>query len=302
MLNSNSFRTVPQYFFKTKDEFDHLYHNFESCILYKSLDQSKLKGEYYISAHVFTIVLNGKKIIHTPDGEQIVIKEGEMVFIPKDLYLIQDIIKEKEAFESWLFFFSDELLNDFINSIHRSKTNGFQVLKEAKVNLPIYLITEAVQHFINGLIPIFSSINLKQQLVDVKLTELLHLICLGEDRKRFLEQIHTLRRSKRNVRKFMELNFNKPLKVEDYAYLTGRSLTTFLRDFKNNYDETPKQWLMHKRMEKAHGMLIDSGLSVTQVAYDVGYENVSHFIKAFKKNYQLSPKQLVMQHRKKTLE
>ena len=96
----------------------------------------------------------------------------------------------------------------------------------------------------------------------------------------------------------MESHFDKPLNVEDYAYLTGRSLSAFQRDFKDQYQLPPKQWLIQKRLEKAHQLLATQDHSVTDVAYEVGYENISHFIKAFKKKYLLSPKQFLIQERK----
>ena len=92
----------------------------------------------------------------------------------------------------------------------------------------------------------------------------------------------------------MEKNFDKPLKIEDYAYLTGRSLSTFRRDFKSFYEITPQKWLKEKRLEKAKSLLQDRSLSVTELAYEVGYENISYFIKEFKNKFGQSPKQYIL--------
>ena len=112
----------------------------------------------------------------------------------------------------------------------------------------------------------------------------------------FVDVLHALRmKEKRNIKRFMEDNFDKPLKIEDYAYLTGRSLSTFHRDFKRQFSAGPKQWLIQKRLEKSTALL--SNQSVTQVAYAIGYENVSHFIKAFQQRYGISPKQFLIRNR-----
>ena len=92
----------------------------------------------------------------------------------------------------------------------------------------------------------------------------------------------------------MEQNYDKPLKVEDYAYLTGRSESTFRRDFKQYFDTTPQQWLKEQRLEKALRLLQKQEMSVTQVAYEIGYENISYFIRAFKGKVGLSPKQYML--------
>jgi AraC-like DNA-binding protein len=95
----------------------------------------------------------------------------------------------------------------------------------------------------------------------------------------------------------MNANFNKSLTVEDYAYLTGRSLSTFNRDFKRQFNVSPKKWLMDKRLESAYTLLTHHHKNVTDVAFEVGYENFSHFIKAFHKKFGISPKQFVIQKR-----
>lgn len=99
----------------------------------------------------------------------------------------------------------------------------------------------------------------------------------------------------------MEENFDKPLDIEDYAYLTGRSISTFRRDFKSKYTISPKKWLIEKRLEKASLLLKGKNDSVTSIALQVGYENTSHFIKAFQKEFNISPKQFQIGHRKNML-
>lgn len=89
----------------------------------------------------------------------------------------------------------------------------------------------------------------------------------------------------------MEIHYDKPLTVEDYAYLTGRSESTFRREFKARFGIPPRQWIIRKRLEKAYELLESTNWEVAQVAEAVGYDNVSHFISAFKKEYQRTPRQ-----------
>jgi AraC-like DNA-binding protein len=46
---------------------------------------------------------------------------------------------------------------------------------------------------------------------------------------------------------------------------------------------------------KAKDLLSDTDLSVTHIANEIGYDNVSHFISAFKTRYDITPKQLKKQ-------
>ena len=84
--------------------------------------------------------------------------------------------------------------------------------------------------------------------------------------------------------------FNLPL--EKFGYLTGRSLTTFKRDFSKVFRLTPQRWLTQKRLELAHYMLIEKKKKPIDVCYEVGFENLSHFSYAFKKHFGYSPTDL----------
>ncbi|WP_369832151.1 helix-turn-helix domain-containing protein [Motiliproteus sp. MSK22-1] len=82
------------------------------------------------------------------------------------------------------------------------------------------------------------------------------------------------------------------MSVSDLAQISGRSLSSFNREFKSTYKMPPKQWLQEKRLSYSKELLQYNELSVTEIAMKVGYENVSHFIKAFKNRYGSTPKQL----------
>jgi len=92
---------------------------------------------------------------------------------------------------------------------------------------------------------------------------------------------------------FMEKNhmFNMPL--EKFSYLTGRSLTTFKRDFQRTYNMTPQRWLTQKRLESAHYQLAEKKKRPSEVYYETGFENLSHFSHAFKKRFGYSPTELI---------
>ena len=77
--------------------------------------------------------------------------------------------------------------------------------------------------------------------------------------------------------------------MENFGYLTGRSLTTFKRDFKKISPLTPQKWLIKKRLEVAYFKLKEEGKKVQDVYVEVGFKNPSHFSTAFKKQYGISP-------------
>ncbi len=77
--------------------------------------------------------------------------------------------------------------------------------------------------------------------------------------------------------------------LQHFAYLTGRSLSTFKRDFEKIFHTTPSKWLLQKRLEDAHYLLKEKKLSASEVYLEVGFKDYSHFYVAFKKLFGMAP-------------
>lgn len=96
-------------------------------------------------------------------------------------------------------------------------------------------------------------------------------------------------RGKIDLVTFMKQNFRFNLPLEKFGYLTGRSLTTFKKDFKIAFKSSPGRWLTEKRLELAHYQLTELHRKPSEVYLDVGFEDLSHFSFAFKKRYGYPP-------------
>jgi AraC-like DNA-binding protein len=91
---------------------------------------------------------------------------------------------------------------------------------------------------------------------------------------------------------FMQRNFMFNMSLEKLGYLTGRSLSTFNRDFKKLFNTTPEKWLIDKRLELAYYHLAEKKKKPTEIYLEAGFEDLSHFSFIFKKKYGVSPNQL----------
>lgn len=88
---------------------------------------------------------------------------------------------------------------------------------------------------------------------------------------------------------FMEKNYMFNMPAEKFGYLTGRSLSTFKKDFKSAFNTTPQKWLTQKRLELAHYHIFEKKRKPSDVYFEVGFENLSHFSFAFKKHFGYNP-------------
>lgn len=87
---------------------------------------------------------------------------------------------------------------------------------------------------------------------------------------------------------FMEKNYRADLSMSEFARASGRSLSTFKRDFKKMSELSPERWLTDRRLRAAHELL-KRGARVTDTCFDVGFKNVSHFSAIFKKKFGKTP-------------
>ena len=100
---------------------------------------------------------------------------------------------------------------------------------------------------------------------------------------------------KLNLVEFMEANYRFNLPLTKFSYLTGRSLTTFKRDFKKAFQLSPQRWLTQKRLALAHYQLATTSRKPVELYLEVGFENLAHFSYAFKKHFGYPPTTLARQ-------
>jgi len=113
---------------------------------------------------------------------------------------------------------------------------------------------------------------------------------ISECSKNMFQQVLQLRHPVRaDIRQVVEQHYATPVTLPELAYLSGRSLSSFKRDFQLIYNMPPAQWIRTKRLEKAKEMLQKTLLPVTEICYSMGFENISHFSRIFKDHYGQSP-------------
>ncbi len=92
---------------------------------------------------------------------------------------------------------------------------------------------------------------------------------------------------------------NAELNVEMLAQKTGISRTHLHRRMKEMAGTTPSDFIRNLRLQQAAILLKNKDLSITQIAYAVGFTSQTHFSSAFKKMYGLSPMEYAQPNKNK---
>lgn len=90
---------------------------------------------------------------------------------------------------------------------------------------------------------------------------------------------------------WMQRNAHRNIQVKDLADSLQMSLRNFNRRFKSATQLTPLQYLQNVRMRTAGELLHTSNLTVAEIAYRSGYQDLSHFTGLFKKYFGTTPSQ-----------
>jgi AraC family transcriptional regulator len=87
----------------------------------------------------------------------------------------------------------------------------------------------------------------------------------------------------------MEAGSEQVLTTADLGREAGLSRYHFLRSFKRITGITPHQWLLRARLRHAAERLVASRAPITEIALDVGFDDLSNFIRTFHAEFGVSP-------------
>ena len=254
--------------------------------------QTNLKEQFYVECNYIAYVISGKRIFHK-NNKTWDLTEGSCVFVKKGTYTA-----EKPEGEKWcvmVFFIPDSFLKQLIKDNWKSLPVGH--VPEANVEnvLPLE-VNELSKSFFFSMLPYFTQIPPPpENLLELKFKELVLSLLSNENNSRWLSWLNNLSNDKRSsMEEIMQNNYTYNLTLGDYARLACRSLSTFKREFKKIFKESPGKWITKKRLSLAAELLEKTSLSVAEIGFECGFENQTHFSRLFREKKGVSPLQFRM--------
>ncbi|MDE2647628.1 MAG: GlxA family transcriptional regulator [Paracoccaceae bacterium] len=87
----------------------------------------------------------------------------------------------------------------------------------------------------------------------------------------------------------MEVNIEDPISPSDLASNVGMSTRQLERLFRRYLNKSPKRYYMGLRLQKARNLLMQTDMSVINVALSCGFSSPSHFSKCYRSHYETTP-------------
>ncbi|MEO2203547.1 AraC family transcriptional regulator [Paenibacillus pabuli] len=245
------------------------------------------KGSFFLKDHLLLFVKSGVYTVKYRN-ERYTVRSNEMIFLPKAIKV--EYVKSGEPGSEYLldymmFYLNGDILNKFADYADWKtiqSTNDVVPVSVIPVNVPMRAYIDSLQSYFNQPDPISDG------LVGVKFMEL--LFHLAEINTNLLQQLlhpHPTERS--HIEQVVKENVTNPVSIEDLAYLSGRSLSTFKREFRALYNSSPLKWIRNRRLDLASQLLLETTKPVTDICYGCGFENTTHFSKVFKMRFGVSP-------------
>lgn len=249
------------------------------------VSEPQLIPEQFVPDHVFIYIERGR--IHCYDGSRSqVLGPGEYYLFRKHQLIRYSLPEGSDGTRFIRLCFEEALLKKFQDShyplvVPSSSPDAFIKLKKNKL----------IPDFVRSLKRIYHQGEIEQAFTAVKQEEL--LIILVQAQPELAGVLFDFGKpAKLDLKAFMLSHYTFNVSVAQFAYLTGRSLSAFKRDFSQLFHQTPSRWLVHKRLQEAYFLLHEQHKKPSEIYLDLGFEAFSHFSAAFKKQFGLSPTEL----------
>ena len=115
------------------------------------------------------------------------------------------------------------------------------------------------------------------------------LMELRTDNEPWQDKDQPLSRIVMEAQNFMNIHYPQSISISDVAGHLNVSRATLAARFREEWNQTPAQYLTYIRLRQAANLLVTTGLSIAEVAHSVGYGDALYFSKVFTKVHKMSP-------------
>ncbi|GMQ58122.1 hypothetical protein AN1V17_25170 [Vallitalea sediminicola] len=252
-------------------------------ILYYDLPKN-FTGEYKSYNYArFCTILSGRKHVTLNNNRRFVYTKDNYLLLPSNSKVHMDIDTHTRAL---VFELNDELVNNVLNKI-----NIKEDIKEEVKSDNNYFLGQNKYNISEDINNIFAASKSKDNnnefLIDLYAQKLVFDLVKNKSTYQILNRNST---HPINIAvKYINENIEEMINIKQLAKDLHMSESNFSHLFKKIIGIKPVEYIKNKKLELALEYLRNE--SVTDVAFNLGYANISYFIRLFKDKYNMTPKQ-----------
>lgn len=247
-------------------------------------EESSVKNKIILDKNLFSFLIDGGKEVYY--GKQHDKLTGnQFLILSEGNCLMTETTTVQNSYRSLLLFFDVHVLEKFV------KLNRLVITKSSPEPYLVLEYDEYLRFFVKSLSDHKIAEPFLPNFLESKLFELLYYLIskLGTS---FLYSFMLPRGGTQNqFREIVENNSLKKLSVEELAFLSNMSLSTFKRQFKEVYRTSPAKWFLKQRLQFAVVLLAQENKRPIEIYEELGFESLSSFIHSFKTEYGTTPRQ-----------
>lgn len=227
------------------------------------------------------------------EGEGMLAKCGNYFF---EELLLKDIQEENTIVAISAYFYPEVIKQIFtIELDFQKKDNSFDVNNISGEPL-LKSFMDSIDYLLDN--PKIAD----DTLILLKIKELILLISRTNQAEKLNDFIQSLfSKSEYDFKKIIESNLYTNMKLEDLAFLSNMSLATFKRKFKVIYKESTGKYFQQQKILKTQLLLKTTTMSITDIFYETGFDNITNFNRVFKKTTNLNPTEYRLSQNVKSL-
>lgn len=259
--------------------------------------ESAQKVQFEASETMLVGMICGKKVMHLEETQKFDFLPGQTMFIPKSKNLLIDFPEAsiEQPTKCLTLAYSKDKVQEFLDYLNTHYPKSLEKDEEwtfaLEDKLPI-IENEQVNQSARKLVNLhLQDHDFKDMMLDVAAMELL-VNLIQTNQSAYL--LRCLKNQTYNGRfkelfDFIDENIGNKINIDTFAEKACMSRPTFYRYFKRQTGMTPIEFLNRRRMQEAQKLLLSTDLTISEVGFEVGFQNNSFFTKTFKKYFGVGP-------------
>ncbi|MFI8574951.1 helix-turn-helix domain-containing protein [Rossellomorea aquimaris] len=230
------------------------------------------------------------------------VEESRYLLLNEGAYTIS--IEEPKVVESFCLFFKDGFAEEVLHSLKETNERLLSDPFKDTSSIGFFEKTYHKNNILSYQLEYFMQILPSLDIDSVGYEEQFHKIMfsiLNEHINTYteIESLHAIRNSTREelyrrisiAHDYIRSYFNQPIKLEKVAKVACLSPNHLLRTYSQIYGRTPHQHISVFRIQKAKQLLAELDHNMTDITFELGFQNPVSFSKMFKQHVGLSPRE-----------